>query len=258
MPASYAHYQFGKLLLPQLPADVRQCIQRFRRMYDMGLQGPDIFFYANPFMSTAVGKLGKQFHEQTGQELFSRVCGTAGSEAARAYLYGLLAHYCLDCTCHPFVNKMADDGEAGHIPLEAEFDRYLMAMDGIAEPHHHDFTRHMKLTRGECMTVAEFYPSATGANVHGSVRFMAFAIRFLAGKDRQKREKLLQKIKPSLCDFFIPEEPVTAWNRMDSELLARFNRALKQYPELLRQLESCRKTGEPLGENFASTFNGEK
>ena len=38
MPAGYAHYRFGKLLLPHLPADVRQTIQRFRRMYDAGLQ----------------------------------------------------------------------------------------------------------------------------------------------------------------------------------------------------------------------------
>ena len=258
MPASYAHYRFGKLLLKEMPADVRQCIQRFRRMYDMGLHGPDIFFYANPFMSTAAGKLGKQYHEQSGQKLFSRVCTEAGTEAARAYLYGLLAHYCLDCACHPFVNRMASSGEAKHIPLEAEFDRYLMALDGIPEPHRHDVTRHMKLTRGECMTVAEFYPPATGANVHGSVRFMAFAIRFLAGKDRQTREKLLQKIKPSLCAFFIPEEPVEAWSRLDSELLARFNRGVRQYPELLQQLEAHRKNGEPLGDLFVPTFDGEK
>ena len=256
MPASYAHYRFGKLLLKEMPADARQCIQRFRRMYDMGLHGPDIFFYANPFLRNAVGKLGKEYHLQSGQTLFSRVCAQAVMEPARAYLYGLLAHYCLDCACHPFVNKMDKLGEAEHILLEAEFDRYLMVLDGITEPHRHDFTRHMKLTRGECMTVAEFYPPATGANVHGSVRFMAFALRFLAGKNREKREKLLQKVKPSLCRFFIPEEPVTAWSRMDSELLARFNRALKAYPEMLSRLEAHRKSGEPLGEAFDPTFSG--
>ena len=85
---------------------------------------------------------------------------------------------------------------------------------------------------------------------------MGLFLRFLAGKDREKRQKLLQKIKPSLCDFFLPEAPVTAWARMDSELLARFNRALKEYPALLTQLEDCRKTGAPLGEAFNPTFNG--
>lgn len=254
MPASYAHYRFGKQLLSQMPADVRQCIQRFRRMYDMGLHGPDIFFYHNPFLDTAAGKLGKVFHRQSGQELFTHACAAADSEAARAYLYGLLAHYCLDAACHPFVNRMVEKGEAGHVALEAEFDRYLMAMDGIPEPHRQDVTRHMKLTRGECMTVAAFYPPATGANVSQSVRFMIFCLRFLAGGDREKREKLVRRLKPSLCDFFIPEAPVESYSRMDSELLARFNRCVKQYPQLLEQLEACRKTGQPLGEAFTPTF----
>ena len=256
MPASYAHYRFGKLLLKELPADARQCVQRFRRMYDVGLQGPDIFYYANPFVKTSAGRLGKQYHGQSGQQLFSHACAAAGTEAARAYLYGLLAHYCLDCACHPFVDRMVRSGSAAHIPLEAEFDRYLMALDGIPEPHRHDHSQMLKLTRGECMTVSAFYPPATGANVHGSVRFMAFAIRFLAGRDREKREKLLRKLKPSLCDFFIPEEPVAAWSRMDSELLARFNRGLRDYPALLQQLETHRKTGEPLGDTFAPDFHG--
>ena len=255
MPASYAHYRFGKLLLSEMPADVRQCIQRFRRMYDMGLHGPDIFFYSSPFPNNAA-KIGKATHLQPGREVLEQACAAAGTEAGRAYLYGLLAHYCLDKACHPFVFRMQDAGEAAHIPLEAEFDRYLMEADGISEPHHHDFTRHMTLTRGECMTVASVYPTATGGDVYRGVKFMGLFLRFLAGKDREKRQKLLQKIKPSLCGFFLPEAPVTAWARMDSELLARFNRALKAYPELLAQLEEHRKTGAPLGEAFDSTFNG--
>ena len=254
MPASYAHYRFGKLLLPRLPADVRQCIGRFRRMYDLGLQGPDIFYYAPPIPGTAVGKLGKQYHRQSGRDFFTAANAAAETEAARAYLYGLLAHYCLDTACHPFVNRMAETGEAAHVPLEAEFERYLLALDGVAEPHRYDHSRFLKVTRGESMTVSAFYPPATGMEVHGSVRAMAFGLKFLAGKNRETREKLLKKLSPALCDFFIPSEPVTAWARMDSELLARFNRALKRCPELLEQLRS----GEPLGEDFAFDFSGRR
>lgn len=256
MPASYAHYRFGKLLLKELPADVRQCIGRFRRMYDLGLQGPDFFYYSNPFLATAVGQLGKQYHRMSGRSFFAHACSCAGTEAARAYLYGLLAHYCLDTACHPFVDRMDSSGAARHIPLEAEFERYLLALDGVEEPHRYDHSRFLKLTRGESMTVSAFYPPATGAQVHGSVRSMAFGLRFLAGKNREKREKLLRKLKPALCDFFIPSEPVTAWERMDSELLARFNRAAKQYPQMLQQLEDHLRTGAPLGEAFAPDFDG--
>lgn len=254
MPASYAHYRFGKQVLPTLPADVRQCIQRFRRLYDMGLQGPDFFFYYNPVMKTAVGGLGEHFHSQTGQVFFDHACKAAASEAAQAYLYGLLCHYCLDSECHPFVESKVKSGEARHVALESEFDRYLLALDGCDSPHAYDLSPHLKLTRGECMTVATFFPPATGGNVNQGVRFMGFSLRFLANKNRKRTEKLLRRIKPSLLDSLIPEEPVESYARMDSELLARFNRAAKHYPELLEQLRIHIKSGEPLGEDFAATF----
>lgn len=254
MPASYAHYRFGKLLLPNLPADVRQCIQRFRRMYDVGLHGPDIFFFYNPLMKTAVGDLSGKFHSQTGAEFFPAACTQATSEAAKAYLYGLLGHYCLDSLCHPFVQQKVDKGEAGHVALESEFDRYLLALDGESAPHTYDLSPKLKLTRGECMTVAAFYPPATGGNVNLSVKNMALLHKFGANKNRERTEKWLKKLKPGLCDGLIPEEPIPEFARMDSELLARFNRALKQYPGMLRQLQEHMHTGEVLGEDFTSDF----
>lgn len=256
MPASYAHYRFGKHLLPELPADKRQCVQRFRRMFDVGLHGPDLFFYHIPFPKTRGEQPGKQFHGLSGREIFTKACAAADSEASQAYLYGLLAHYCLDIACHPYIQQLQEKGTADHIKLEAEFDRYLMALDGITEPHRHDMTRHLKLTRGECMTVSAFYPGMDGAYVSRSLWCMAAALRFLAGENRKKREKLLKKIRPVFCDFFIPRSPVDDWLRLDSELLARFSRARMQYPILLEQLDHHIRTGEPLGEDFSPTFGG--
>lgn len=254
MPASYAHYRFGRQILPNLPADVRQCIQRFRRMYDMGLHGPDIFFFYNPLMKNNVGELSAKFHSRTGAEFFPAACAQANSEAARAYLYGLLAHYCLDSACHPFVQQKVDKKEAGHVALESEFDRCLLALDGEQEPHTYDLSPRLKLTRGECMTVAAFYPPATGGNVNLCVKNMALLHKFGANKNRARTEKILKKLKPSLCDGLIPTEPVEAFARMDSELLARFNRAVKQYPVLLEQLLEHMRTGAELGQDFAPDF----
>lgn len=254
MPANYAHYRFGKQLLPTLPPDVRQCIQRFRRLFDMGLHGPDIFFYFNPFLKTAVGDLGGKFHMQTGQEFFPVACNAATSEAARAYLYGLLGHYCLDSMCHPFVNRLHTIGEARHVPLESEFDRYLLALDKEPSPHTYDHSRRFRLTRGECMTVAEFYPPATGANVSQSVKFMAFSAKFLAHPNREPREKLLKKIKPSICENFIPREEVEELALYVAELKELYDQALERYPILLEQLTTYLRTGEPLGDDFAPDF----
>ncbi len=254
MPAFYAHYRFGKALLPTLPADVKQCIHRFRRLYDMGLQGPDLFFYYNPLMKTAPGELGGQYHRQSGRELFGRAAAQAGTEGARAYLYGLLGHYCLDSACHGFVEKMVSEGKARHVALESEFDRYLMAADGIPEPHAQDHNGRIKLTRGECVTVAEFYPPTTPGQINRCQKMMRLSFRVLAGKNRRRTRRFLSRLDPGLCDSMIPEAPVEEFARMDSELLARFNRALKHYPVLLEQLSACMDTGEELGEDFTPTF----
>ena len=73
MPSIYAHYRFGTALLPSLPADVRKTIQRFRGLYEMGLHGPDIFYYSSLVIPGSASYLGIKFHEQTGKEFFARV-----------------------------------------------------------------------------------------------------------------------------------------------------------------------------------------
>lgn len=254
MPANYAHYRFGKQLLPQLPADVRQCIQRFRRMYDMGLHGPDIFFYHNPLMKSAISELGRSFHRQSGQEFFPVACAAATSEAARAYLYGLLAHYCLDSLCHPYVRKVTEIGEATHVALESEFDRYLLTLDKVPAPHTYDPSRRFKLTRGECMTVAGFYPTVTGANISQCVKVMALCTHFLANPNRSRTEKLVKKFCPGHLDQLIPEaeeEDLVPYTR---ELKDLYDQALSRYPQLLQQLTAYLETAAPFGEDFSPNF----
>ncbi len=252
MSAVYAHYRFGKELLPDLPPDVRQCIGRFRRMYDMGLNGPDILFYYNPLMKNAVSDLCGQYHSQSMQEFFTHACGQATSEAARAYLYGLLAHCCLDGACRPFVQQKAASGQVSAPALEAEFDRYLMETDGIAEPHTQDLSPRLKLTRGECMTVASFYPPAAAGHVSASVRHLRQLWKLSASKKRRQRVRLLQKLNAGLCDHLIPLETAPGGERTNSELLARYNRALKQYPQLLVRLQDHLRTGEPFDQSFGT------
>lgn len=255
MPSTYAHYRFGKQLLPELPHEVRQSIQRFRRLYDMGLHGPDLFFYHKTFFPTAVGDLGHSFHTQSGQNFFTHACTQADSEAARVYLFGVLGHYALDSACHPFVEKMAATGQAGHVKLESEFERYLMEIDGMLPSSSWDMSKHVKLTGGECVTVASFYPPAKPGNVYWAHKAMVCSIRFLNQKNRARTEKLLTLVKKDNLDNLIPLEPTPGFARMDSELLARYNRALRAYPRLLEQILDHMKSGTPLGEDFAPCFD---
>lgn len=251
MPASYAHHRFGKQVLKTMPAGARQCVQRFRRMYDAGLQGPDIFFYYNPYWKTPVGELGKTFHAMTGRDFFAQACKAASSEAARAYLWGLLGHYCLDSVCHPFVNQLDAAGEAPHVILEAEFERYLLTRDGEAHPETFDMSRKLKLTRGECMTVAEFYPGASGGGISRSVRSMAGSIRFLA---KPSRETLLRRLGLSFADHMIPGKENEEHTLYISELKTLYDAAVEAYPQMVEKLLAHMENGEDFGLDFEKKF----
>lgn len=251
MPANYAHHRFGKQVRKAMPADARQCIQRFRRMFDAGLQGPDIFFYFNPYWKTSVGELGRRFHVMTGAEFFSAAVKAASSEAAMAYFYGLLGHYCLDSRCHPFVNQLDAAGEAKHVVLEAEFDRYLLTEDGEAHPETFDMSKKWKLTRGECMTVADFYPGTTGGQIHRSIRGMAHWVRFLANP---RWEKPMRKLGLRFPDHMIPAKENEELTLYVSELKVCYDEALEAYPKMLESLLAHMETGEPLGGDFDPIF----
>ena len=254
MPANYAHQRFGRQILKAMPADARQCIQRFRRMYDMGLHGPDIFFYYNPWWKTTVGDMGKAFHRQKGQEFFSAACKAASTEAARAYLYGLLAHYCLDSHCHPLVNQLSGIGEARHSQLESEFDRFLLVQDGETSPERYDTGKKLKLTRGECMTVAEFYPGAEGGHISHCIRSMTFSTRFFTSGNTARRKVLLERIKPGLSDQMIPAEENEELSFYVGELKALYDSAAEAYPRLLAQLTAYMENGEALDGDFERDF----
>ena len=254
MPASYAHYRFGRLLLPGLPAEVRQCVQRFRRLYDTGLQGPDFFFYFSPGFHTATFALGDSIHNRSGKEFFSTACAAATSEAARAYLYGLLGHYCLDSVIHPYVDRLDAAGEAAHVPLESEFDRFLLELDGEPSPHTFNRGKLIRLTRGESMTVAKFYPGVTGGKVSHSISLMALCIRLLAHPDRKLQELVLNCTAPQFLDHRLPVEAVEDMAPYVSELYRLYNQALENYPALLAEITARLQTGKAFSEAFSPSF----
>ena len=165
-----------------------------------------------------------------------------------------MGHYCLDSLCHPYVNRLVDIGEARHIALESQLERRLLIFDGEASPATFDMSSRLKLTRGECMTVAQFYPPATGANISRSMKLMRFCVHFLSSPKRAQREKLLGRVKPELCDIFIPETENEEMSLYVDDLVELYGQALERYPRMMEELTAHMETGAPLGEDFAPTF----
>lgn len=259
MPSTYSHYRFGVQILPGLPADVRRPIQRYRRLFDIGLQGPDFFFYdLNPKNNGP--ELAHLFHYQTGREFFTRTCQLLhreSSEAALAYLYGLLAHFCLDSCCHPFVHEQTDNGPILHNELETEFDRFLLARDGKPLPHAYDRSIHLKFSKEDCGLIAKFYPPATAEQVHQGLFYSELYTRLLTarlGPHRAIAQQILKTLGGQKPGLLMHQAPNPACAHLNSEMLNLYNRALEQFPEYLEQLCSHLAYNAPLGEEFDAIF----
>ena len=252
MPGVYAHYRFGEQVLSQLSPKQRQCVTRFRRLYDMGLYGGDIFSFYNPLMQTDTGKLEERYHSMTGIDFFTQALTQATTEGARAYLYGVLAHYCLDSLCKAYLLRQKEAG-ASLTQLGTDFDCYLLTLDGKALPW--DLSTHMELTRGECVTVSQFYPPATAGGTHAAIRNMTHLYRFLAGKNQKWVRRVLSLLgKTDLPARAFPAELPYQPKPADQELMSRYNRAVKLYPELLKELTRAMEEGTALGGIFKPTF----
>ncbi len=257
MPASYAHYRFGQELIPLLPQKEQRLTHQFRQLFLTGLQGPDLFFYHNPIFKTKTVKLGKSFHQQTGKEFFAHACQCLTSQAAYAYLLGLLGHYCVDSVCHPFVHQSTQDGRVSHVEMESEFDRFLMKGNRIRTPHAHNTGKFIQLTKGECITAAAFFPPVTPGKLETSVKNMARFLKLLSTADPGKR-KLLRGLLSipggQLRHFLLTERVNDNCAHLDEPMLELYRKALDRYPVLLAQLNRYISDGTPLGPEFDPIF----
>ena len=260
MPANYAHYRFGAAMLAAMPGDIRRTADRFRRLYDAGLHGPDIFFYYNPLWKTGTGSLGSRIHRQPGREIFGRICRNLRLEPSRAgeaYLYGLLCHYTLDSACHPFIVEQERLGLAEHIELETEFDRFLLDMDGKIPAEHQDISPHMRLAAGEWDTVARCYPGVTGKAVGTCLRHMVLATKALAIRGKTGRELLKKGMGLANWEyrgFVMTSGPNPHCDKLDKDLYECYRRAEERFPELLMELSAHLAYNAPLGADFSATF----
>ena len=70
MPATYAHYKFGKAVYRSLPKEIRQILKENRAAYLLGLHGPDLVFYYRPFGKNRVNQLGVRMHKEKASGFF--------------------------------------------------------------------------------------------------------------------------------------------------------------------------------------------
>lgn len=172
MPATYAHYTFGKRVYTELGRKEKQDVNKVLDAYLLGLHGPDLLFYYYSFRVNRINRQGRDMHRQSAAEFFEKgrkLWRQSRDPALKAYLYGFLCHFILDSECHPYVKYYMEEKNLGHLTIETEFDRYLMVRDGkdplAYVPVHHLVSR-ARTRRAASLMFDRVSPRQIGVCIH--------------------------------------------------------------------------------------------
>lgn len=271
MPTTYAHYRFGRNVYQQLPCGIQDIIRSHGGLYNIGLHGPDLFFYYQVFRKNPVNQTGFDMHPRPGMEFFEeaalRIRRCPGrsprlpsflASSEYAYVFGFLCHFALDSSCHPYVEQMVRQTGISHSEIEAELDRDLMIRDGF-NPMTFCPTRHLKPLVFYGHVIARFFPHLRARQVLASIRSMRFCCAMLAPRGRKLRlvTRYLMKsgrLPVVVQDMMIKEDPNPACVPITRELERLYEQAVSLAAELIVNFMEHMQTGVPLDIRLNHTF----
>ena len=139
MPGFVTHYLFGVKTYHTLDNEaMKNIIKNNKRVYSLGLQGPDFFFFYAPLAVKISPNIGSTIHKKDTNKFFGemikairKIHGDRDFEIAAAYIMGFMGHYMLDKTVHPYVygrvgNQKGRRTLGVHYGLESDIDRELL------------------------------------------------------------------------------------------------------------------------------------
>ncbi len=191
MPSTYAHYRMGKEVENNLCEAKRELINKYQDLFNIGLHGPDILFYYGALGTNPVNAVGYSLHEKSGLSYFKNakevIQNSENPKASLAYAYGVLCHFALDVTCHPYVEEKIQSSGVSHTEIEVEFDRMLMLKDGF-DPTTHVLTNHIHPKMQYSEIIAPFYVGITPNEVEKALHSMIFSNKLLLARNPVKRK----------------------------------------------------------------------
>ncbi|MGN0307153.1 MAG: zinc dependent phospholipase C family protein [Lachnospiraceae bacterium] len=252
MPSTYAHYRFGQEVRLQLSKPIKERIDSYPELFNIGLHGPDLLFYYHALSKNHVNTTGHELHGLPGSYFFSRAAKVIKEQgedwAYLSYVYGYLCHFALDVSCHGFVNGQIKETGVDHLSLESDLDRRLLLMDG-REPLSAKLTRHLIPGFHTAEVIRKFHPGITTEEIYKSIKDMVFYLNALVSPGKLKRSLLIGALKAagkydSLGGLLIRKEENPA--------------ATKSIEKLLKLYEQGKELGVRLIEEYKDYLDGER
>ncbi len=262
MPAFYAHDRFGEKVWGKTDGEIREIILRYYAQFEIGLQGPDIFFFYRPYSKNKVVRYGNRLHGVSARPFFEHgvsVALKAGRDSAQyAYLLGFICHFILDSECHPYVAEMIRETGVQHLEIEEEFEKYLLRKDGL-HPLAYRLGRLVPTDEFTAKAIAPFYPAIPWKVVQSSLRWLRFIKNLLRAPGRVKQGLLNTAMKlggryaysKGLMHQRVDNPKCT---RSNQGLALKFAGAVEIAADMIESFDESVREGRELNHRFDRTF----
>lgn len=263
MPASYAHYTFGKKVLSKIDdLEIKQLLLSCRPFFDIGLHGPDILFYYKPITSNHVTKIGYGMHHKPATEFFERaklvINHVPQKDAATAYALGFLCHFILDSECHGYVNEMMPVTGQSHTKIESEFERFLLNRKRL-NPITTKTTDHIADTLENAQVIASFFRKIRPEEVHHALHSFKFYSNLLLAPRKWQRILINAVLKLSghydfMHGLMISYQPESKCDKTNQELYRRYCKAIPKAADIMKEYYCTLGSDDPLNPVFQKDF----
>ena len=220
MPGLITHYICGEAVLEKLDGDIAQIIREHHQMYNVGTQGPDIFFYYLPgLILKKIAGLGTKMHKGNFKLFMKHMAESTNGmegrvrEAAVAYIAGYLTHYCLDYMTHPYIyyktGERKDDDiktlkySVYHRNFEAAIDILMLKLSSGEKPADKKLWEIIKIPRDDAKAVSQiigksvleaYETEITSKQVYKSFVYMMRLTRLMQSRNG-KRKRLMEFVE---------------------------------------------------------------
>ena len=218
MPGLITHYICGEAIIKELPKNIQDILLNSRQLYNIGCQGPDMFFYYLPgLVKKNFRKLGVDMHKTHVRAFFANMLDiqeTASEEESLmvfSYLCGYLSHYTLDSNAHPYVYYKSGFQVEGdktprlrysvrHRSFETAIDVLMLKIMSGEKPADKKLWQLIKADKTHALVVADalsgaingaYHRDISSKEVFNAIRYMVYLTRLLQSK-RGRRKKLME------------------------------------------------------------------
>lgn len=261
MPTTYAHWRFGCDCIETLPEELKKTVNDNRELFDIGVHGPDIFFY--DLLHKEIADYGHMMHSQSAKTFFAQAAKTYqqyddDKEAMLSYLLGFLSHFTLDSQCHGYVNRKDDlFKELTHNKIETEFDAHLMRLDN-KDVARTDRSESLKPSHRNSAIISRFFPHSE-KQIYTAISAHRTIISFLVCKRGFKRRTLNRLLRQlnfdKHADLLVQTKEDPLCKDANLRLTKLKDYALELYPKLVNELMDDINNGAELGAYFDNIFD---